>query len=190
MNEDISIEKQLFLVQEMIKENNNAITVADAKAGFNIILCSSILGVFFSFFDNILDFLKEKDTIIIVFTSIVITISLILVFLSIILSIFSVIPRFGSLEDRKKPALPYFHYVTKKIENPNQLFKKIKEQSPTDILEMLSIQSFELAKIADKKVTIVRYSLLIFLSSLFSILGLICFGLFYFRFRKSNQKQN
>ena len=114
--------------------------------------------------------------------------SLILIFLSIIISIVSVIPRFGSLEEKEKPALPYFRYVSKKIKNDKELLLKIKEQNLDDILEIMTSQSYELAKIADKKVAHVRYALLLFLFSFFSIIGFFSILLLFLNNKNISKK--
>ena len=189
MNEDISIEKQLFLVQEMIKESNNAITIADAKAGFSILLSGTILGIFFTFIDDLFVFLNEQTIAIKVIIIVLILSSALSIFLSIVVSILSVTPRYGSLEEGEKPKLPYFLYVSRKIESSKKLLDKVKEQKNEDILEIMTTQSYELTKIADKKVAHVRCALLLFLSSLFSVIGLVVLGIFYFKRLKFLKKK-
>lgn len=172
-------EHKFRLAERMIEENYTSIMLADAKSSFIIVVCGTIIGLFVSFIDKLFDLIRPLDQNILI--NILLFSSIAMLIFSILISIFSVIPRFGDVKKKDPPPLAYYRYIAKNIEDGDELINTIGNLRKESILELLIKDAYSLALIANKKMVSNKYAILLLALSLFSVLGLLIFILFFIK---------
>jgi len=169
INSDKNLADKVDLVTKIWTEQQQLIEAADAKANFNLVICATLLAGFMVLSGNALPLIKSE---IINYREILLiigTFSFILIIFSFLSALIVVFPRFDNDFSKINPKpFPYFHYIAKKIDSPEDLYKLILMHDDQDLLKIRLYQAYELAKIVNKKMIWVKRSVILTFISVFN----------------------
>ena len=168
-DEGIFLAKKVELATKIWSEQQEIIQFADAKANFNLVICTALFAGF-GIGSGIIGYLiKESELLIQLLLGFFGFISFSFIVLSFLFSLWVVLPRYGKETTKKdfKP-VPNYRYIAKKVRDYNQLIDEINNLSEEDLLKIRVCQAYELAKIADKKMSWASRSVKLTLGSVIS----------------------